>query len=149
MAIVWWHWLVLGLALIVVEMTGSGGFYIMFFGIAALVVGILTAFQLAGPVWLQVLLFSLLSVGSLILFRGRLLRWLQMDPPRPRVDPIVGEIATTFEDLAPDGVGRVELRGTSWSARNATHRTLQRGARCRVVRVEGLMLHVEPEGASS
>ena len=149
MTILWWHWLVLGLLLVVAEIAAAGGFYIIFFGIAALIVGILSAFGLAGEVWVQVLLFSLLSVGSLMLFRSRLLGWLQIEPAKPQVDPIIGEVATVVEDLAPGSVGRVELRGTSWSARNATPRVLPRGERCRVIRVEGLMLHVEPEGARS
>jgi len=146
MDILWWHWLVLGLLLVVAEIAGSGSFFLIFFGVGALVVGVLAAIGLAGPVWLQILLFSLLSITSLALFRSPMLRWFQKDPPKPRVDPIIGEVATAVDDLGPGSVGRVELRGTSWSARNATHQTLPRGARCRVVRVEGLMLHIEPEG---
>ena len=41
MEILWWHWLVLGLVLVVAEMASAGGFYIIFFGIGAIVVGIL------------------------------------------------------------------------------------------------------------
>ncbi len=146
MEILWWHWLVLGLVLVIVEMTGSGGFYLIFFGAGALIVGLLAAFGMAEPVSLQILMFSVLSVGSLALFRSRLLRWFQKEPPRPRVDAIIGEVATAVDDVAPGGVGRVELRGTSWSARNTTAQMVSRGARCRVVRVEGLMVHIEPEG---
>jgi membrane protein implicated in regulation of membrane protease activity len=40
----------------------------------------------------------------------------------------------------------VELRGTSWSARNASDAAIGAGMRCRVARVEGLMLYVRPEG---
>jgi membrane protein implicated in regulation of membrane protease activity len=141
-----WQWLVLGLLLVVAEMTGSGGFYLMFFGAGALVVGILAALHLAGPVWSQILLFSVVSIVSLLLFRNRVLHWFQKEPPRPRVDPIIGELAMAVDEFPAGGVGRVELRGTSWSARNSTLQTLARGARCRVVRVEGLMLHIEPEG---
>jgi membrane protein implicated in regulation of membrane protease activity len=43
----------------------------------------------------------------------------------------------------------VELRGTVWSARNAGTVVLAAGARYRVVGVDGLMLHVEPEGVRS
>ena len=146
MQILWWHWLILGLLLIVAELAVSGGFYIIFFGFAALIVGILTVFGLAGPTSVQLLAFSVLSVGSLLLFRNRLLQWFQKSPQRPAVDAIVGEVALAVDDLAPGGVGRVELRGTPWSARNVTARMVARGVRCRVVRVEGLMLHVEPEG---
>lgn len=146
MSLLWWHWIVIGLLLVVGEMASAGGFYIIFFGVAALLVGILAAFGIAGPVWAQVFLFSILSVSSLAVFRSRLLKWMQLDPQRPAVDPLIGEIGISQEDIVAGGVGRLELRGTAWSARNATSSALPRGTRCRVVRVEGLMLHVEPEG---
>ena len=147
MDILWWHWLVLGLVLVVAEMASAGGFYIVFFGIGALVVGALARFGLAGPLWMQLLLFSVISVASLVLFRGRLLRRVQHDPQAPSVDQIVGEVAIAAEDLAPGSIGKVELRGSSWSARNGAAVPVSRGTRCRVVRVDGLMLHIEPEGA--
>jgi membrane protein implicated in regulation of membrane protease activity len=98
---------------------------------------------------MQVLLFSLVSIVSLLLFRNRLLRRFQFEPPRPPIDTIVGETAIAAEDLVPGGVGRVELRGTAWSARNVSAHVVRRGVRCRVVRVDGLTVHVEPEGASA
>jgi inner membrane protein len=147
MEILWWHWLVLGLVLAVAEIATAGGFYIIFFGVGALVVGVLAAFGLAGPVWMQLLLFTVVSVASLVLFRGRLLQTFQPEPQAPTVDALVGEIATAAEDVAAGAVGRVELRGTAWSARNDAPATVVRGTRCRVVRVDGLMLHIVPEGA--
>ncbi|HUL75458.1 MAG TPA: NfeD family protein [Vicinamibacterales bacterium] len=147
MTLLWWHWLVLGLLLVVAEMAAAGGFYIIFFGVGAIAVGVLASFDLAGPVWMQLLLFSAISVGSLLIFRRRLLTWFQVEPQSPPVDTIVGEVGVAAEDLAPGTVGRVELRGTAWSARNTTNATLARGARCRVIRVDGLTVDVEPEGA--
>lgn len=149
MTLLWWHWLVLGLLLVVAEMAASGGFYIVFFGIGAILVGLLASFDLAGPLWMQLLLFSAISVGSLLIFRRRLLKWLQVDPQAPPVDTIVGEVGVAAEDLLPGKVGRVELRGAAWSGRNITNATLARGARCRVIRVDGLTVDVEPEGARS
>src|SRR5262245_45212300 len=105
MTVLWWHWLVLGLVLVVAELTTVGGFYIIFFGIGALVVGLLAAFDAGGSLPTQVLLFSLISVVSLVLFRRRLLQRFQFEPPRPPVDPIVGEIAVASEDLSPGSVG--------------------------------------------
>jgi len=149
MSLLWWHWIVVGLLLVLGEIASAGGFYVVFFGIAALLVGILSAFGLAGPGWAQFLLFSILSVGSLAMFRSRLLKWMQLDPQRPAVDPLIGEIGVAQEEITAGGVGRLELRGTAWSARNATSAPLPHGTRCRVVRVEGLMLHVVPEGGRS
>ena len=69
MAIVWWHWLALGLILIALELAASGGFYIIFFGVAAVVVAALSLLGLGGPTWVELLLFSVLSVVSLLFFR--------------------------------------------------------------------------------
>jgi membrane protein implicated in regulation of membrane protease activity len=146
MTLEWWHWLAAGLVLIVVEVTASGGFYFIFFGAAAIVVAALQLFDVPEPVWLQLLLFSILSVVSLVLFRNPLLRWMKLDRPARDVDSLVGEVGATMDDLEPGGVGRVELRGTVWTARNAGTAPLPRGRRCTVVRVERLMLFVTAEG---
>ncbi len=34
MDILWWHWLVLGLFLVLVELAAAGGFYVIFFGVS-------------------------------------------------------------------------------------------------------------------
>jgi inner membrane protein len=147
MDILWWHWLLLGLVLAVAEMATAGGFYIIFFGLGAIIVGALAGFGVAGPLWMQFLLFSVVSVGGLVFFRGRVLRTFQPNPQAPTVDQLVGEVAVASEDFAPGAVGRVELRGTGWSARVVGGGAVARGTRCRVRQVDGLMLFVEPEGA--
>lgn len=145
MNLLWWHWLVLGMVLVVAEMAAAGGFYIIFFGIGALVVGALAAFGLAGPVWMQILLFSFLSVATLAIFRNRMLKTFQPDPQAPQVDAFV-EVAVAIDDVSPGAVGRVEFRGSAWQARNEAGAVIPRGSRCRVTRVDGLVLHIVPEG---
>jgi inner membrane protein len=140
----WWIWLIVGLALLGAELLTPGGFFVFFFGLAALAVGGLSSLGLGGQLWAQGLLFSVLSVGSIALFRHRLVRWLGAHPDRP-VDSLVGAVGTMQESLAPDGVGKVELRGTAWTARNVGSRFLQPGERCRVTRVDGLTLMVRAE----
>src|SRR5688500_8301114 len=119
MVLLWWHWFALGLVLVAAEMATAGGFYVIFFGIAALVVGILALAGLSGPVWLHLLLFSGLSIASLLLFRSPLVRWMRLDAPGPSVASLIGESALPLEDIPPGAVGRAELRGTVWTARNA------------------------------
>jgi hypothetical protein len=146
MTILWWHWLALGLILVALEMAASGGFYIIFFGIAAIAIAMLHAADLSGPFWLQLLLFSAIAVGSLLAFRNPLIRWLKLDGPGADIDTMVGDLAVPLEAIAPGAVGRAELRGTVWSARNRAERPLAPGERCRVVRVDQLMIFIEPEG---
>jgi membrane protein implicated in regulation of membrane protease activity len=147
MAIVWWHWLALGLVLIALELAAAGGFYVIFFGIAAVVVAVLQLAGVSGPLWTQLLLFSLLSVVSLLFFRSPMLRWMKLDGAGGDVDSLVGETAIVKQDIAAGEIGRVELRGTSWSARNRGGELLTTGRRCVVVGVDRLMLIIEPEGA--
>jgi len=141
----WWHWLVLGLILVALEMAASGGFYVIFFGIAALAIAGLHVLDLAGPIWVQLALFSSLSVVSLLFFRGPLLKWMKLDEPGKDVDSLVGDIAVPLEDIPAGAVGRAELRGTVWSARNRDAATLSRGQRCKVVEVDRLMIFLKPE----
>jgi membrane protein implicated in regulation of membrane protease activity len=149
MELLWWHWLVIGLVLVMAELATAGGFFVIFFGFAALIVGALAGFGVGGPMWTQLLTFSLLSVVLLLLFRTRLLKRVQHDPQAPEVDSLIGEIGQLEGAIAPGQIGRIEVRGAAWSARNATTSEIPRGARCRIVRVNGLMLEVEPEGVHS
>ena len=145
MTLLWWHWLALGLILCALEMA-SGGFYVLFFGIAAIAVGVLSLAGAAGPEWVQLLLFSILSVISLLFFRSPLLRWMKFDRPARGVDSLVGESAVPLDDIGPGDVGRAELRGTAWTARNDSPGLLRRGDRCVVARVDQLTIYIKPEG---
>jgi inner membrane protein len=139
----WWLWLLVGFVLTGLELMAAGGFYLIFFGLSALLIGVLELAGFGGAVWLQWLLFAVLSVVMLMLFRNPLLRTLH--PTDLPVDKIVGEIATPVADIPAGEVGRAELRGTSWTARNIYETTLLKGQRCRVARVDGLMLFLLPE----
>jgi inner membrane protein len=143
---VWWNWLLLGLVLLAAEMATPGGFYILFFGLAALIVGALAGMEWLNTAWLQWLVFSILSIISLFLFRNSLLLWMKThEPAGPDVDSMVGETAVLTDDLPPGDIGKVELRGTTWSARNAGETLLAKGHRARVERVDGLTLWIKPE----
>lgn len=137
-------WVLLGFALMLGEVVTPGGFFFLFFGVGGLAVGALVWAGLGGPAWVQWLLFTVVSLACLIPLRARLLRRVQGDGGPP-VDSLVGQVAVCLEDLAPGQVGKAELRGTAWSARNAGTRAIPRGGRSRVLRVDGLMLWVESE----
>ena len=141
----WWIWVLLGLALLGLEVLTPGGFYVLFFGVGALVVGTLVGLGYGGPTWAQWLLFSVISIVSLALFRQRVLRLVDDRKPAPAMDTLEGEVAVLLEDLAPGTIGKAELRGTVWTAQNVDAQPLARGQRARVSRVDGLMLKLRAE----
>jgi inner membrane protein len=139
----WWMWLAAGLVLVVAELATPGGFVIIFFGIAALLVGVLALLGIVSSIPMQFLLFSVIAVGSLALLRQRLQSRLQT--PTGNVDSLIGDLAIPQERLSPGVVGRVEVRGSTWAARNTSSVTLDPGQRARVAGVDGLTLAVIPE----
>lgn len=142
----WWLWAFLGLILLGVEITTPGGFYILFFGLSALVVAALAGFELVGSEWIQWLLFSVMSVASLFIFRGPLLSLIKShETVGPPIDTMVGEIAIPMENLAPGSTGKAECRGTAWTAHNPGPTGLLKGQRSLVERVEGLALWLKSE----
>jgi membrane protein implicated in regulation of membrane protease activity len=140
----WWMWLAGGLVLMVAELATPSGFFIMFFGLGALTVGVLSRLGVVDALWAQWLLFTALSLAYLLLFRGKLQQRVQA-PPQPAVDSLVGVLAVPQSVIEPGAVGRVELRGSTWSARNGAPVTIHGGQRCTVVSVDGLLLTVRPE----
>ena len=139
-------WLLLGLLLLAVELFTPGGFYLLFFGVGALLVGGLSAAlpnTFAPPFPLQVAIFLLISIAGLVLFRNALVvKFGRRSFASSEVDNLSDTVGIALEDLMPGGAGKVELRGAAWSARNTGSVPLSRGQRCSVERVDGLTLWV-------
>jgi membrane protein implicated in regulation of membrane protease activity len=135
---VWWLWVLVGLALLVVELVTPGGLFALFFGFGALAVAVLAALGV-GPIvqWLAFTAISLVLLATLRrVIQDRL--HVRRDP----VDSIVGEEAVLLEDLPAGGEAKAELRGVPWSARAASDVSLRAGQRCHVERVDGLVLWI-------
>ena len=139
----WWGWILMAAALLGAELAISTEFYLVFVGLAALGVGLLALAGLSGPAWLQWLIFGGLGALFLLSFRRRLVDRLGRSVGSTQ--PLVGEVAVAREAIEGGSTGQAELRGSVWTARNTTARALGAGQRARVVWVEGLVLHVEPE----
>ena len=140
----WYLWIALGLVIAALELA-KPGIFLIFFGIAALIVGGLAAADLVLAGWVQWLLFSVIALASLRLFRQRLLGRLEARDGADRVDTLVGEVALPTADIPPHGHGRAELRGSTWNAHNVADVPLAAGQRCRVVQVTNLVLDIRPE----
>lgn len=140
-----WKWLVFGLLLLVSELLNLGGFYLLFFGIGALLIGFgLMVLPGASLTW-QLIAFLAISVFSALFLRRPLMQKFQSLRPPRKVDNIAGETAVILETIAPGSEGGAELRGTRWTARNIGDRVLEASERVTVDHIEGLMLCIRPK----
>ncbi len=142
----WWTWLGGGLLLLTIEMLTPGSLWWIFFAVGAMVTTVaVLAFPTAGFA-VQGLVFVATSTISLALFRKPLLRWLESRSPQSApIDTLVGEVAVSLNEISPGSVGRAELRGTAWSVTNGSDLVISAAQRCRVERVDGLMLWIRGE----
>lgn len=145
----WWHWSIIGLSLIGIEILtlgGLGNFYFLFFGVAALMVSGLTWSGLIEAAWLQWFLFAILGIMSLLVMKKSLQNKGNLgDKDETPVDSMVGEVAKVLEPLEPKSIGKVELRGSTWTARNAGKNLLEKNTIATIVRVDGLTLWIQDE----
>ena len=118
-----WMWIALGLVLAAIELATPGGFFIIFFGVGAVVVGLLRVVGLLEPAWSQWLVFPIVALAALRLFRQPLLARLQGRDSSHVVDSLVGDTALPSNALE---AGRARQgRG----ARRHLERTQRRRAR--------------------
>ncbi len=136
-----WHWWVAGLALLALEAFLPGAFF-LWMGVSALVVGtLLWLLPTLASFW-QVLLFALLSIGSV-------LAWRKLRPQRnePRAETRINERGRLYEGRSftldtpiVDGIGNLRVDDSQWRIAGPD---LPAGSRVRVLAVEGATLRVE------
>lgn len=136
----WWIWVLLGLFLLAMEFFAST-MHSAFFAAGAFFVALLVSLNIAGPLWAQLLTFTVFSLATLLLIRPYVVKKLRLSETKV-VDTMIGEQATAIDELPVAGFGKAEMRGSTWNARNVGEAPLPRGARCVVEKVEGLTLHV-------
>jgi inner membrane protein len=95
--------------------------------------------------WTQWIWFAALSTVLLFSARDWLRRRMLGRPGSAELENIIGRLAIPLDDLPAYGFGKADLRGTSWSAHNATHTKILRGQRCKVMKMNGLTLWLVPE----
>jgi membrane protein implicated in regulation of membrane protease activity len=139
----WWSWMLVGFALLAVELFTPGGFFVMFFGAGAILVGLLVLAELTTTPWVEWAVFTVASVASLLVLRPRLVSRMRVEGRD--VDTMVGEAGTMLSDVGTGQLGKAELRGSAWNARNVGERALRQGDRVRVVQIDGLTIMVRAE----
>ncbi|MCB1881580.1 MAG: NfeD family protein [Gammaproteobacteria bacterium] len=138
---VYWHWWVLGVVLIILE-TFSPGVFFIWMGVAAAAVGlVMLLFPDLGWEY-QLLLFALVSVASVVLWRLLLDRHpTETDQPRlnRRGEQYIGRTFTLDEPIV-NGLGKIRVDDSTWKIEGED---CIAGTRIRVVGVDGVVLKVE------
>jgi membrane protein implicated in regulation of membrane protease activity len=141
----WWHWMVLGVVILGAELVAiDAQFYLVFLGLSAALVGLAEMFGIGMPEWAQWTAFASLSLIFFFTFRKGLYEKIRGGAKGFR-ESIAGACVDINEELSAGSEARAEYRGTNWTVRNVGAEAISAGSRAKVVKVEGLTLHVESE----
>ena len=139
-----WIWGILGLALIALEML-TGTLYILWFGIAALGLALLTyLFPALGTAW-QLLIFAVFSLGSLAIWKQLYRREHDDSSIGQSRGEEIGRTGIITEPVSPRHNGRIEfaqgvLGSRQWVA--IANEEIEAGVEAAIVAVEGNRLRV-------
>jgi len=141
----WWSWMVLGAVLLGAELLAiDAQFYLIFLGLSAALVGLAGMFGLVMPEWAQWMAFAVLSLIFFFSFRKNLYEKIRGGAVGFR-ETLTGNVVDVETDLAAGAEARIEYRGTRWTAKNIGNSTIAGGSKARVVKADGLTLHLEAD----
>ena len=100
----WWGWIVVGAVLLAAELfVVPTDFFLVFLGSSAIAVGLVGMIGVALPDWGQWALFGVLSLLTLVFFRGWFKSRFHSQPPARVDDTLAGEFGTLAQGT---GMGR-------------------------------------------
>jgi membrane protein implicated in regulation of membrane protease activity len=134
-------WFVLMLGFLIVEAACAVHLVSIWFAAGSLV-AMLIAF-LKGPMWLQVMLFIVVSCALLVLFLPLVKKFLNPARTKTNVDAILGSqgyVTADIDNIA--AVGQVKLGSMEWTARSINGEKIPKGTLVKVERIEGVKAFV-------
>lgn len=136
-------WISAIVILIIVEASTAQLLTIWF---AAGAVGGLIAYLLDAPIWLQWVVFIIVSVVSLIATRPLVKKYTKKNIQPTNADRNIGAQAIVLEDIDNTaGKGSVNVKGVTWTARSQNGDTIEKGEMVVVREIEGAKLLVTKE----
>ncbi|RTL33821.1 MAG: NfeD family protein [Rhodocyclaceae bacterium] len=141
----WWHWIVLGIALVIAELVVPA-FFVIWFGLGALLVGLVLTLLPALGMTVQLALWILASLAMVVLW----FRVFKRSDHKTRIGQSdgdsIGEVGMMSKPAAPFERGRVRfqkplLGSDEWEC--VVDEPVAAGERVRVMAVEGSFLRVE------
>ena len=142
--IVFWHWLIVAVVLVTLEMLVPGAFF-LWMGISAAIVGAILFLAPSLSLIMQVIIFAVLSVISLIMYKQfQKHNPVVIDEPalNRRGEQYVGRVLTLDAPIV-NGIGKVNIDDSTWKIRGED---MGAGTKVRVTAVDGTILIVETEG---
>ncbi|QJR23062.1 hypothetical protein BREVNS_2312 [Brevinematales bacterium NS] len=137
----WYFWIILGVVLLILEIF-TAGFFVALIGVAALLMAVVSLF--ISTLWLQLLIFTLLSVGIVWIFLPMIRRSLEHNAVPTNQEAMIGKTVLVTEEINNTlGKGYVKYYGDFFPARSLDGKVIPAGKEVIIRRIEGIRVFVE------
>jgi membrane protein implicated in regulation of membrane protease activity len=136
-------WFVVGLVLILMEFI-IPGLVIVFFGLGAWIAAIFVSIFPEMAFWVQMMIFTVFSVGTLVLLRRTLKKRFfsnQEGAESEGLDDYIGQTAVV-EKAIKNGEGKILFKGVSWSA--YADEDISEGTKVTIIDKDSIKLKIKP-----
>jgi len=141
---VFWHWWVLALVLIILEITVFGAFFLLWPGVAAAVVGVVLLVMPDMDWPMQFVIWAILSLASVVVWRV----YRKNNPAAKSDEPHLNRRGAqyvgrsfTLEEPVINGQGKIRVDDSMWKIES--QEDFEIGTKVKVTSVEGTTLQVE------
>lgn len=136
-------WLVAMIVLIIVEAACPFHLVSVWFAVGALAAMVVAL--LNGAVWLQAVVFLVVSCGLLAAMLPLVRKFITPKIVKTNVDSVVGSRGYVTADIDNvSATGQVKLGGMEWTARSESGEIIPIGTLVQVERIEGVKVFVKP-----
>lgn len=98
---------------------------------------------LGGPLWLQILVFFVISIVLFAMLWPLAKKHFKPKLVATNTDALVGRICKVTEGIDPVEGGRVKLNDVTWSARSEDGEAIPAGSQVKILKIQGATLIVE------
>lgn len=136
-------WLLIVAIMLIIEIF-TMGLTTIWFSFGAVVAAVASA--CSAPLWLQIVLFCVVSVAVMILVRPYALKFQNKNQVKTNIDAYIGQRAVVIEEINNQkGTGKVRYQGMEWMARSTAEDIMSVDEVVVIERVSGVKLIVTKE----
>ncbi len=134
-------WVIAAAVALIAELL-TVSFFFMFLSAGAAVTALLTWLGITPDTVSQLICFSVVSLGSLALFRRYALRIFGKNEKVDKYQDFVGHRATVSVTIPANGEGKIHYRGTEWIALSQDGKPIEAGTVVAVQKMDGIRVVV-------
>lgn len=139
-AIIW-----LGLLILFLVVEAACAVHLVSIWFAAGTLAALAVYALHGPIWLQVLVFAVVSGGLLAALWPLTQKFINPKVTATNIDSVIGStglVTAPIDNVSASG--QVKLGPMEWTARSTTGAPIPQGTMVKVDKIEGVKVFVTP-----